>query len=111
MQNECFSVDKCNEIDESKANKFFDKKAPRSGFNIGFELNFWTKWCKLLGRQPSKPVEEATDLMNSDDNFMKKHSKLSYKKGHVWFFLKAQTEEDSEALLQVSYCRVENTIS
>ncbi len=41
-------------------------------------------------------------MMNSEENnFMKKHSKLKYKRGHVWVYLKAETKDDSEALLQV----------
>ena len=76
-------------------------KVPHSGFNVGFELNFWQRWCKLLGREPSVPVKKATAMMNSDKNFMKKHSKLRYKKGQFWIYLKAETKEDSESLLKV----------
>lgn len=79
-------------------------KETHAGFNVGFELNFWNDWCKLLGRNPSAPVKEAITMMNSDENnFMKKHSKLRYGKGHVWIYLKAETKQDSEDMWQVRY--------
>ena len=94
-------IDECAKIDSRFPLASDGKKVAHSGFNMGFELNFWQKWCQLLSRKPSGPVIEATKMMNSEDNFMKKHSKLRYtEKGHVWFYLKAETEEDSEVLLK-----------
>ena len=50
------------------------------------------------------PVKQATKMMNSEeDNFMKQHLKLRYTAGHVWFYLKAETKDDSEAMLKVNY--------
>ena len=49
----------------------------------------------------SKPISDAMDMMNSADNFMKKHSKLSYTEGDMWIFLKADKESDCDALLKV----------
>ena len=55
-----------------------------------------------MNREPSVPVKKATKMMNSeDDNFMKQHLKLRYTEGDVWFYLKAETEKDSEAMLMV----------
>lgn len=95
-------TEKCAEID-GRYPLQNDKRQAHSGFNIGFELNYWQQWCKLLGRTVSTPVQQATDMMNSDaDNFMKKHSKLKYTSGDVWIYLKAETKQDCEDLLQVS---------
>ena len=92
---------KCEEID-CRCPSSGDKKEARSGFNVGFELNFWCNWCSLLNREPSTPVKDARKMMNSDaDNFMKQHLKLRYTKGHVWLYLKAETREDSEMMLKV----------
>ena len=55
-----------------------------------------------MNRKPSVPVKKAVKMMNSeDDNFMKQHLKLRYTEGDVWFYLKAETEKDSEAMLKV----------
>lgn len=40
-------------------------------------------------------------MMNSDDNFMKKQPKLRYTPGHVWIYLKAETKQDCDDLLEV----------
>lgn len=98
-----FSIfaEKCDKIDSSYSSN--GKKEAHSGFNVGFEVNFWCHWCKLLGREPSVPVEEARRMMNSEeDNFMKQHLKLQYTKGHVWIYLKAENKTDSEAMLMVT---------
>ena len=80
------------------------KKEPHSGFNVGFELTFWGKWCNLAGEKPSKPVQDAEAMMTGDDNFMKKHSKLQYDDvGDVWVFLKAGTKSDIEQLYKVPW--------
>jgi len=81
------------------------KKEAHSGFNIASELNYWQQWCQLLGQKRSPPVVKAADMMNSEEeNFMHVHRKLKYsKKGHVWLYLKAETKEDSEAMLKVKY--------
>lgn len=93
---------KCASIDGRYSNTDHSKKEPHSGFNVGFELNIWKQWCELLNRKPSSPVMEAADMMNSKEkNFMIKHSKLKYTKGQVWFCLKGETEEDTDALLKV----------
>ena len=48
------------------------------------------------------PVKKATKMMISEeDNFLKQHLKLRYTDGHVWFYLKAETKDDSEAMLEV----------
>lgn len=92
---------KCDEIDSHYPKKH-DMKVAHSGFNVGFEINFWIKWCKLLHRKPSSPVLEAARILNSDhENFMKSHPKLKYTAGHMWLYLKTDTENDSKALLQV----------
>ena len=75
---------------------------PHSGFNIGFDLDYWLKWCELLERKPSIPVKKAARMMGSDrTNFMKRHHKLKYTKGHIWFYLKTETKEDCEDMLKV----------
>ena len=94
---------KCDEIDRRYSSSG-NKKEAHSGFNVGFELNFWCRWCQLLNRKPSVPVKQATKMMNSEeDNFMKQHLKLRYTDGHVWFYLKAENEDDSEAMLKVNF--------
>lgn len=40
-------------------------------------------------------------MNNDEDNFMKQHLKLQYTEGDVWFYLKAETKEDSEEMLKV----------
>ena len=80
-----------------------DKIEARSGFNIGFDLDYWIKWCHLLKLKPSVPVKDAAEMMNSDEtNFMKRHTKLRYTKGHVWLYLKAETKDDCEEMLKVN---------
>ena len=96
----------CKEIDTrhegNGGNGDNGKKKTHSGFNVGFELTFWEQWCKLAGETPSKPVQEAAQMMAGDDNFMKKHSKLKNDdKGDVWVFVKADTKQDIEQLYKV----------
>lgn len=96
-----YYLEKCDKID-SRYPSSGDKREAHSGFNVGFELNFWCRWCQLLNREPSVPVKNARRMMNNDeDNFMKQHLKLRYTEGDVWFYLKAETKEDSEEMLQV----------
>lgn len=100
---------KCEEIDGHYPNQ--DRlKVAHSGFNIGFELNFWIKWCKLLHQKPSSPIQDAVRILNSDhDNFMKNHPKLRYTAGHLWLYLKADTNADCETLLEVGLYCLNNT--
>lgn len=95
---------KCEEIDGHYPKKD-QRKVAHSGFNVGFELNFWIKWCKLLHRKPSSLILDAARILNSDqDNYMKTHPKLKYTAGHLWLYLKADTEENCEDLLKVGCC-------
>lgn len=92
----------CEKIDGRTTPKS-DHLEAHSGFNIGFDLNYWKKWCNLLDQKPSIPVRDAAKMMNSDeDNFMKKHPKLRYTEGHVWIYLKADMKDDCEQMLEVS---------
>ena len=96
------SSEKCDEIDGRYPSSVGNKKEAHSGFNVGFELRFWCRWCQLLNRKPFVPVKKTVKMMNSeDDNFMKQHLKLRYTEGDVWFYLKAETEKDSETMLKV----------
>ena len=90
------------EIDSHYPDKI-QLKVAHSGFNIGFELNFWLKWCKLLHCKPFSPIQDAARLLNSDqDNYLKNHPKLRYTEGHVWLYLKASTQKECESLYEVS---------
>ena len=103
MQLRIFITDECANIDGRYPSTDGKRKVAHSGFNVGFELNYWNKWCHLLGREPSIPVRDATKMMNSEeDNFMQQHLKVKYTEGHVWINLKAGKKEDCEALLKVS---------
>ena len=76
-------------------------KVPHSGFNFGFALDFWKKWCTLLGNQVSVPVQDAINMMKKN-NFMKQHPKLKYNDClDLWIFLKADEQKDIDALLKV----------
>lgn len=97
-----YIIAKCVEID-SQYPKKDQLVVAHSGFNVGFELNFWLKWCNLLHYKPFIPIQDAARLLNSDqDNYLKNHPKLSYTEGHLWLYLKADTEKDCESLYEVS---------
>ena len=89
---------KCKEIDAKYPN--LSKTEPRCGFNIGFDLEFWQKWCKLANTEVSGPVMESLEFMKKD-NFMVKHKKLQYTDGDIWMYLKAEKKDDCEELLEV----------
>ena len=96
----------CKEIDEGKNSSTCtgEGKQMRSGFNIGFDPDYWIRWCGLLNKLPSPPVLSAAKMMQSqDENFMKNQPKLRYTKGNIWLFLKAESKDDSEKLLAVSF--------
>ena len=94
---------KCKEIDGRYQPSSDGSVEAHSGFNLGFDLDYWVEWCRLRGRNPSVPVQEATKMMSNDEtNFMKRHRKLQYTKGQVWFYLKTDEKEECEELLSVS---------
>lgn len=89
----------CKEIDDDAG----EGNKASSGFNIGFDLDYWIQWCTLLNKMASAPVVSAAEMMGSrEENFMRKQPKLRYTKGNVWLFLKAETKDNSERLLAVS---------
>ncbi len=92
---------KCAKINASVSAKRL-KIRPKSGYNIGFDLSFWQKWCESQGKELSPPAKEAADQMEND-NFMKQHKKLRYTKGDIWMYLKADEESDATALLKVRW--------
>ena len=98
-------VDLCASIDRKykTSEEATGRKECHAGYNIGFEPNTWTSWCKLLKKVVSKPVEESVALIDSEanQNFLIDHPKLRYTKAHVWLYLKAGTQEDCDRLLKV----------
>jgi len=71
-------------------------------FNVGFGLDFWNDWCNLLKRPLPMPLQDAIDLVKPDKNMVVQHPKLTYDTTDMWFYLKADSEEDCKTMTKVS---------
>lgn len=70
-------------------------------FNVGFQPTVWKQICKAIGKPIFQPLEEAIELLKPDANFVQQSSRLAYTEGDMWFYLKAEEQQDCKTLLEV----------
>ena len=70
-------------------------------FNVGFEPTIWKQICMVTGKPVFQPLEEAIELLKPENNFVHQSSRLTYSEGDMWFYLKAESSQYCQEMLEV----------